>query len=152
MKDTNYRSITKGISWRIFASIDTFFLSWVIFGNPIHAGSIAGLELITKILLYFLHERLWNIIPFGRTYFGKVAHWRSLSKGISWRLVGSIDTTILSWFVTGKIIGAFKLSGLEIITKILLYYLHERIWVNIKWGRVFDEKLELTSEYVQPFR
>lgn len=146
MKDTNYRSITKGISWRIFASIDTFFLSWFIFGNPVHAGSIAGLELVTKILLYFLHERTWNIIPFGRKNTGKVAHWRSLAKGVSWRLVGSVDTTILSWFVTGRIIGAFKLSGMEIITKILLYYIHERIWVLIRWGRIYEEKLELAAE------
>lgn len=146
MKDTKFRSIAKGISWRIFASIDTFFLSWVIFGNPVHAGSIAGLELLSKILLYFLHERVWNTIPFGRTNTGKVAHWRSLVKGISWRFVGSVDTTILSWFITGKIIGAFKLSGMEIVTKILLYYIHERIWVQIKWGRIMDNKIEFATE------
>lgn len=138
MKDTKLRSIVKGVSWRIFGSIDTFLLSWFIFQNPKHAGSIALLELCTKILLYFLHERFWNIIKIGRHENGTVAHWRSLVKGISWRIVGSIDSTILSWFVTGKLAGAFKLGFSEIITKIILFYFHERLWVWIKWGRIFE--------------
>jgi len=146
MRDTPFRSVTKGVSWRIFASIDTFFLSWFILGNPIHAGSIAGLEILTKILLYFLHERFWNIIPFGRGLTGKVAHWRSLIKGITWRFVGSIDTVLLSWFISGKILSSIKIGGTEIITKILLFYIHERIWVKIKWGRVFEEKMILNTE------
>ncbi len=137
MKDTKLRSVVKGISWRIFGSIDTFLLSWVIFQNPKYAGSIALLELATKVFLYFLHERFWNVVRIGRHEDGTVAHWRSLVKGISWRIVGSIDSTILSWFVTGVLKGAFKLGFAEIITKIILFYFHERLWVWIKWGRVF---------------
>ena len=139
MKDTNLRSITKGISWRIFASIDTFFLSWLIFDKPIHAGAIALSEVLTKILLYYLHERGWNIIAWGRDQTGRVAHLRSIAKGTSWRLIGSLDTTVISWFITKSVSGAFALGGFEIITKILLFYIHERIWVRIKWGRIFDE-------------
>lgn len=146
MKDTPFRSITKGVSWRIFASIDTFFLSWFILGNPLHAGSIAGFELLTKILLYFLHERLWNLIPFGRGITGKVAHWRSITKGITWRFVGSVDTIFISWIISGKLLGSIQLGGMEVVTKILLFYIHERIWVRIKWGRVFDEKMVLTAK------
>jgi len=139
MKDKKVRSIAKGISWRIFGSIDTFLLSLFIFQNPKHAGYIALLELFTKVILYFLHERVWNIIKTGRHENGTVAHWRSVTKGITWRLVGSIDSTILSWIVTGILKGAFKLGFAEIITKIILFYLHERLWVLIKWGRIFDE-------------
>lgn len=148
MKDTNLRSIVKGVSWRVFGSIDTFLLSWLIFDNAKHAGSIAVLELMTKILLYFLHERLWNIIKLGRFNDGRVAHWRSFVKGISWRLVGSIDSTVLSWFVTGKWVGAFKLGLSEIITKIILFYFHERIWVLIKWGRVFENEKKEEENFV----
>lgn len=139
MKDTNLRSITKGISWRIFASVDTFFISWLIFSNPFHAGSIASLEVLTKIILYFFHERLWNLIGFGRMNNGKVSHSRSLVKGVTWRITGSADTVLISWLITGKIIGAFQLGFFEILTKFILYYLHERIWVTIKWGRIFTE-------------
>jgi uncharacterized membrane protein len=138
MRDSNLRSITKGVSWRIFASIDTFFLSWLIFDKPMHAGAIALSEVLTKIILYYLHERGWNLIAWGRGIC-KVAHVRSFVKGVTWRLVGSIDTTFLSWFITGNLPGAFKLGGFEIITKIVLFYLHERIWVHVKWGRIFEE-------------
>jgi len=139
MRDSNLRSITKGVSWRIFASIDTFFLSWLIFDKPLHAGAIALSEILTKILLYYLHERGWNVIRWGRNQLGKVAHWRSVTKGVTWRIIGSLDTTLISWLITNNLAGAFKLGGFEIITKIILFYIHERIWVRIKWGRIFDD-------------
>ena len=146
MKDTNLRSITKGVSWRLFASIDTFFLSWLIFNKPLHAGAIALSEVLTKILLYYLHERGWNLIQWGRGQCRKVAHYRSVTKGVTWRLVGSLDTTFISWFITHNATGAFKLGGFEIITKIILFYIHERIWVRVRWGRIFDEMAVARAE------
>lgn len=142
MKDSNIRSISKGISWRLVASLDTFILGWIIFGNPWHASQVAGLELATKIILYFLHERLWNIIRLGRRKNGKVAPWRSLVKSISYRFFGSLDTTFLSYIITGKIWSSVTLSGFEVLTKVALYYLHERVWSNIKWGRIYTETTE----------
>ena len=96
LKDIPARSFVKGISWRLLASIDTFLLGWLIFGSPYHAIKIAGFELITKVALYFLHERLWNIISFGRHEDGTVSPLRSLVKTISYRFFGSIDTAFLS--------------------------------------------------------
>lgn len=63
-------------------------------------------------------------------------HYRSLVKGISWRMTGSIDTMIISFLITGKLKLAFAISGVELFTKIFLYYLHERIWLQIPFGRV----------------
>jgi uncharacterized membrane protein len=140
MRDTNLRSVVKGISWRAVASFDTFVLGYLIFGNIVYASTIAGFELLTKVALFFLHERLWNVIKAGRLPDGTVAPWRSLVKSISYRFWGSLDTTILSYLVTGNIMFSFFLSGAEIFTKIALYYLHERVWSKVKWGRVFDEK------------
>jgi uncharacterized membrane protein len=59
------RSIVKAISWRITGSLDTFVISWIITGRTMLAGSIAGTELLTKILLYYFHERIWAVIPWG---------------------------------------------------------------------------------------
>ncbi len=145
MRDTNLRSIVKGISWRAVASFDTFVLGYLIFGNIVHASTIAGFELLTKVALFFLHERLWNVIKAGRLPDGTVAPWRSLVKSISYRFWGSLDTTILSYLVTGNIMFSFFLSGAEVFTKIALYYLHERVWSKVKWGRVFDEKKVLVA-------
>jgi uncharacterized membrane protein len=63
-------------------------------------------------------------------------HYRSLVKGISWRLTGSIDTMIISFLVTGRIKLALTISGVELFTKIFLYYVHERVWLKIPFGRI----------------
>ncbi len=60
------RSILKAITWRITGTIDTFLLSWIITGKPKVAATISLAELITKTLLYYLHERVWNKIKYGR--------------------------------------------------------------------------------------
>lgn len=53
---------------------------------------------------------------------------KSLLKSISWRIVGTIDTMLISFVVTGKIQLAIAIGGVEVFTKIALYYFHERIW------------------------
>ncbi|MFZ4456925.1 MAG: DUF2061 domain-containing protein [Bacteroidales bacterium] len=61
-----YRSIIKATSWRAIGTFDTMLISFFITGNVKFAVSIGGVELFTKMFLYFLHERLWNKIKFGR--------------------------------------------------------------------------------------
>jgi uncharacterized membrane protein len=62
------------------------------------------------------------------------AHSRSLVKAISWRALGSIDTFALSWFFTGSAGAAGAIASTEVVTKMILYYLHERAWAGIHWG------------------
>nr|WP_321408750.1 DUF2061 domain-containing protein [uncultured Carboxylicivirga sp.] len=66
MKEKRYRSIVKTISWRITGTIDTFLVSYLITGKVGIAASISGVEVFTKLLLYYLHERVWNRIKLGR--------------------------------------------------------------------------------------
>jgi uncharacterized membrane protein len=66
-KDAHYRSLAKAISWRMTGSIDTFVISFILTGHLTIAGSIAGTELLTKIILYFLHERAWGLISWGQS-------------------------------------------------------------------------------------
>jgi adenylylsulfate kinase len=60
------------------------------------------------------------------------SHARSLLKAISWRALGTIDTFVLSWIITGRVDLAAAIGGVEIITKTALFYLHERAWTKIK--------------------
>jgi uncharacterized membrane protein len=66
---------------------------------------------------------------------GAETHTRSVFKAISWRTLGTIDTFAISWFLTGKVAMAGSIAALELITKIAWYYLHERVWAAIRWGR-----------------
>ena len=60
------RSLIKTITWRVIATLDTFFISWLITGKLVFAGAIASLDILTKMFLYFLHERGWAKIKWGR--------------------------------------------------------------------------------------
>ena len=61
---------------------------------------------------------------------------RSITKSISWRVLGTIDTIIISWAVTGTLSLAFSIGAIEVMTKMVLYFFHERIWNFIKWGKI----------------
>ena len=66
MHEKAYRSIIKAVSWRMTGTLDTIMISFLISGRIKIALSIGFVELFTKIALYYLHERAWNRIPFGR--------------------------------------------------------------------------------------
>jgi len=59
---------------------------------------------------------------------------RHLAKTITWRIVGTIDTMILGWIVSGNPMTGIKIGGLEVITKMGLYYAHERAWFKVDYG------------------
>ena len=65
----------------------------------------------------------------------KEKNYRSLLKSISWRATGTIDTIVISFLITGKITTALSIGGVEVFTKISLYYFHERLWNKIKIGK-----------------
>jgi uncharacterized membrane protein len=60
------RSILKTVSWRIVGTVDTIAISWLLTGEIETALAIGSVELVTKMILYFGHERLWNMISFGK--------------------------------------------------------------------------------------
>ncbi len=66
-QDSHIRSIAKAISWRVTGTVDTFVLSFLITGSAKFAGSIAATEVITKIALFYGHERVWAAVRWGRT-------------------------------------------------------------------------------------
>jgi uncharacterized membrane protein len=55
-------------------------------------------------------------------------HLISFVKGISWRLIGTIDTIIISYFITGQWKFALSIGTVEVFTKIILFYFHDRVW------------------------
>ncbi len=66
MKATKSRSLVKTFSWRAIGTADTFLIAWLVTKEPVAAASIASIEVITKMVLYYLHERGWNFIQWGR--------------------------------------------------------------------------------------
>jgi len=60
---------------------------------------------------------------------------RSLAKTISWRIIGTLDTLLLSWVIIGEVSTAAAIASVEFVSKMILYFFHERAWNKIKWGK-----------------
>ena len=105
------RHIAKTISWRILGTLDTMFLSWLITGD-LKVGMQIGLaDVIIKMVLYYLHERVW----FKSSI--KNSNKRHLFKTVTWRIIGTITTIFLSFWILGDSIHSFQIGGAETITK-----------------------------------
>jgi uncharacterized membrane protein len=64
-----------------------------------------------------------------------VSYKRHIAKTISWRIIGTLDTFLLSWFITGSMKIGATIGGVEVITKMILYFFHERAWYRFsKFG------------------
>ncbi|MBD3728233.1 MAG: DUF2061 domain-containing protein [Sphingomonadales bacterium] len=75
-------------------------------------------------------------------FHGHEARSRSLVKAISWRTLGSIDTFLLGWLFTGSPGAAGAIASTEVLTKMVLYYFHERAWASVRWGFQPDDQPE----------
>ena len=64
------------------------------------------------------------------------SHLRSVAKGLSYRLLGTLCTSALSFGITGSTRAAFLIGCADVIIKLLLFWGHERVWDRIVWGRL----------------
>jgi uncharacterized membrane protein len=122
------RHLAKTISYRLLGTLDTIVLSLFISNDLSIAFKIGFTELFTKMILYYFHERLW--------FHSKMSdsNKRHIFKTFTWRAIGTIDTIVLSWIITGNPLTGLKIGGLEVITKMVLYFLHEKLWYRINFG------------------
>ena len=96
--------------------------------------SVSNGETLTKLVLYYFHERVWykiNLSKSGRVLESRKRH---LAKTFTWRGIGTLDTILVSWLISGNPFTGLKIGFAEVVTKILLYYLHERAWYRIDFG------------------
>lgn len=128
------RHIAKTITWRFVGTLDTIILSWIISGDPFIGLQIGVYEVVTKMILYYLHERAWykvNLTKDGKILESRKRH---IAKTVTWRLVGTLDTMTLAWIVTGNPLTGLKIGFAEVVTKMILYYFHERVWYKVNFG------------------
>jgi uncharacterized membrane protein len=137
-KESHLRSLIKGISWRIVATSDTILVVLLITcltGNCSieQAIKIGAVEFLIKLLFYYVHERYWQRSLKGN----RVSSRGTLYKTISWRVVA----TTLTFIISGTILNAFNeialyIALVELVTKFVLYYFHERLWLRLPLGKI----------------
>tara|TARA_R100000005_G_C4887275_1_gene135919 strand:- start:103 stop:309 length:207 start_codon:yes stop_codon:yes gene_type:complete len=59
---------------------------------------------------------------------------RHIAKALTWRFVGTLDTILIGWFISGNLLVGASIGGLELVTKTILYYFHERVWYKFNYG------------------
>ncbi|MBK8171554.1 MAG: DUF2061 domain-containing protein [Sandaracinaceae bacterium] len=132
MIESHQRSVVKGISWRVVGTIDTVIVAFLVTGQGMTALHVGLSEVLTKIVLYYAHERLWVFLRREQTRTTRVA----ILKAITWRATGTVDTMLLGWLYTGSLWSGVKIGAFEVVTKLFLYYVHERVWARVPIGTV----------------
>ena len=137
MKQSRKRHIAKTLTWRLVATGTTFILTLVFFKDDPNATEkatwVAFFEAISKMIIYYYHERVWFSIKLNIR-----SSLRHLYKTLTWRVLASLTTFILAMLFFRDEPGALeKATGIalvESILKMLFYYLHERAWHKSKFG------------------
>lgn len=128
------RHIAKSITWRLVGSIDTILISWIITGSPKMGAQIGLVEALSKVFLYYFHERIWFNLNLTKTGFIRESRIRHFAKTITWRVIGTLSTMGLAWYITGDPMSGIQIGAVEFVTKMVLYYLHERAWYRTNYG------------------
>ena len=68
-----------------------------------------------------------------------VSYKRHIAKTITWRIIGTLDTMIIAWVITGSWQWGLAIGGIEVFTKMILYFLHERAWYKFSKFGVSNE-------------
>ncbi|WP_374960257.1 DUF2061 domain-containing protein [Gilvibacter sp.] len=137
-QESHYRSLLKGITWRIIATTDTILVVLLV---TCLAGEcsledglkIGFIEFFLKLGIFYVHERIWQKILFGQ----RITKKRTLMKTISWRVLATTTTFIIA----GAVLNEFDTIALyialtELFTKFVLYYFHERLWLKLPLGKI----------------
>ena len=137
-KSSHLRSILKGISWRVVATTDTILVVLLItclLGKCSieDAIKIGASEFLIKLAIFYFHERIWM------HYLGRqaTATKEILYKSLSWRLIATVTTFIISGIILNNFDEiALYIALTELFTKFLLYYLHEKMWLKLPLGKL----------------
>jgi uncharacterized membrane protein len=143
LSEGNLRSLGKVISWRICLTISHVVNGFLATGSLVMGLKIAGAAAIINSILYWGHERSWNLTQWKRLYHISLrfteTHPRSLSKMISWRLLITCSNFFIPFFLTGSWGSATIFLGLATVVNMLIFWAHERAWNRVVWDKVVKD-------------
>ncbi|CAM9722251.1 unnamed protein product [Pylaiella littoralis] len=140
--ESTTRSFVKALAWRLTAGVVTLVSGLVFSGSLATAMSIVGSDFVTKSGFMFAGERLWNRVKWGQDKTGDSAK-RSLAKAVLWRVFAASNTLICGVFLAKDLSVASKIAGTDTIFKTALFFLNERMWTKINWGKEYEPEYYL---------
>ena len=141
LKETHARTVVKTISWRVLLTLSHIINGLIVSGSLLIGLQIAGLSAIINSILFWAHERAWNIFLWNRKQTDKdfvEGHPRTLSKIITWRVLITGSNFLIPFIMTGSWGAAAAFLGIATFVNIALFWGHERAWNKIHWGKKAD--------------
>lgn len=135
--ETTARSFVKALLWRLTAAVVTLISGLMFSGSLSTALSIVGSDFVSKSGFMFAGERVWNKVKWGQGKKGDSAK-RSLAKAVLWRIFAASNTLICGIFLAKDLSIASKIAGTDTIFKTALFFVNERVWASINWGKQFE--------------
>jgi uncharacterized membrane protein len=133
------RSFIKVITWRILLTLSHFINGLIVSGSWIIGLKIAGWSAVLNSVLYWLHERAWNLLQWNKkpkdNFLFLDGQPRTITKMISWRIIVNFSNFLVPYFVTGSLTKATAFFTIAVVINMLLFYVHERFWNRIIWGK-----------------
>jgi uncharacterized membrane protein len=150
LTEKHSRTLAKTISWRILLTISHFVNALIVTGSIAMGLKIAGWSAVLNSGLYWMHERVWNWIQWNRkptdNLFFQDGHPRTTTKMITWRVVVNFSNFFIPYFVTGSWGQAGAFFTIAVVVNMALFYLHERGWNFIKWGKIVNTPTDAPND------
>jgi len=133
------RTLAKVVSWRLVQIIIFTVNTYIITGNLTLGFQLAGIGLVINSILYWAHERLWNKADWGRvsnqSKIFSEQQFRAINKMITWKILMIISLYLIAFISTSNSKVSFSIMSSIILVNFFAFWLHERIWNSIKWGK-----------------
>ncbi len=139
IKETHARTIAKAVIYRILSVIAIMLIS-VGFGASTSTAGMVGLVVVfLGTAIYYIHERIWIKFNWHRNLLGVDGQWRSIAKTVIYRLITmTVSFFIAKFFLTSSSGAAVGFAIAQAATNMILFYIVERVFNKISWGRLVE--------------
>jgi uncharacterized membrane protein len=142
--ETHSRSVAKTLTVRVLFTLSHLVNGFIVTGAWALGAQIAGVATLINMFLFWAHERSWNWAQWNRQPKDGLMFFegqpRTISKSITWRIVITCSNFLIPYLLTGSIGKALAFLTIATVMNITIYYLHERAWNRVKWGKTVVEE------------
>lgn len=137
--ESHPRSVAKTLTVRVCFTLSHILNGYIVTGSWMTGVTIASFAVLINMLLFWGHERVWNWVQWNRkpqdNMFFVDGHPRTISKSVAWRAIITLNNFLIPFITTGSWQTALAFLTVATFLNIVVYYLHERAWNLVKWGK-----------------
>lgn len=140
VKETHTRTTLKAAIYRVL-SVSMAISLTIVYGATLEQALRFGLvALLVGMLWFYLYDRVWLFVPWHRNEEGTDTKTRSAVKAVLYRLVVILMTAATARAIfTDSNFTAMLMAGSQFVSNILIYFILERVWNKVAWGKIIPE-------------